>query len=81
MALLHTFHSVVFIYFYMLTALIIHKKIILSQKVKKLFAINEQAEKKYNLIIRRETQERLSRLETKLNGIYYTLWAYLILIE
>ena len=80
MAILHTFHSIVFIYFFMLTALIIHKKIIQSTAIKKLFALNEQTEKKYSLIIRRETQERLSRLETKLFGAYFTFCAFLVLM-
>ena len=77
---LHILHSFVFIYLFMLSALILHKKILLDDSFSKMFEANRKSENKNNLVIRREKQEWLFRLETKLSGVYYTFVAFLTLI-
>ena len=77
---MHTLHSFVFVYLFMISALILHKKMILNDSITQLYETKRENEARFSIIIRREKQEKLFRSETKLLGIYYTFIAFLILM-
>ena len=77
---LHLFHCMVFNFITMLVALIVHKTLLQDLKIKNMFSEEDMQERKFDLIIKREEQNRLTRIEKKLIGTYITLLFFIILM-
>ena len=81
MLTLHIFHLMIFIYLSMLSALIIHKQIInMKSNMVDLFITNQISENRIDQIVRKERQNLVYRLESKIYGSFLTYTAIVFLM-